>query len=329
MSESRELHEQGAERSRALVANGAPWRPYSDKGVLVAPAAAPRSAAELLAAAERGLMAHLRAACLWPEAEQGQNWHLGDYAYYILSFEPAPDAAVYLQCWSESGDEGRLLVEVSSGHGHAPTADYVDTARRAQLRECGFEIGGNASNFCKRIVIGDETALRAFAREAVAILCAVLGYDGTQPLQFELHLGSVLVMRRTLDAIEPHLMLRLMRDWGHAIRRERTSDGDPMIVSRCGGSRFWIAFRQPRKDDAQSYQRLLLGAVRPGPREAALECANAINRRWGGLQASIDKDGDLVIETEVILYGGVTLEHLRMRVDLFRRVVETIAESSN
>lgn len=327
MSESRELHEQGADRSRALVANGAPWRPYTDKGVLVAAAAAPRTAAEVFAVAERSLMTHLEAACLWPETEQDRSWHLGDYAYYILSFAPTPEAGAYVQCWSESGDEGGLLVEVSSGHGHAPSERYVDATRQALLRERGFEIGGNARNFRKRLVVADETALRAFAHEAIAILCAVLGCDGTVPLRFELHLGSPLAMRRTLDAIEPQLMLRLMRDWGHATRRERASDGAPMIVSRCGAGSIWIAFKQPRKEGGQKFQRLLLGAVRrgPGPREAALGRANEINRRWSGLQASIDRDGDLVLETEVRLHGGVTPEHLRMRVDVFRRSVEAIA----
>ncbi len=328
MSESQELHEQGADRSRVLVANGAPWRPYSDEGVLVAAAAAPRTTAEILAVAERSLMTHLKAACLWPEAERGRSWDIGDYAYYILSFKPVPDAAIYVQCWSDSGDDGRLLVEVSSGHRHAPAERYVDATRQALLRERGFEIGGNASNFRKRIVVADETELRAFARKAVAILSTELGLDGTRPLRFKLHLGSVLAMRRTLDAIEPQLMLQLMHDWGYPTRRLRTPDGAPMIASRCGAGSIWIGFKQPRKEGGQQFQRLLLGAVRrgPGTHDAALERANEINRRWSGLQASIDQDGDLVLEAEVLLYGGVTLEHVRMRIDLFRRSVEVIAE---
>ena len=136
-----------------------------------------------------------------------RSWHLGDYAWYILSCTPTPEAGVHVQCWSESGDEGRRPVEVSSGHGHAPSERYVDAARQALLRERGFELGGDASNFRERLVVADE-----------------------------------------------------------------------------------------------------------------------INRRWSGLQASIDQDGDLVLETEVRLHGGVTPEHLRMRIDVFRRSVETIAE---
>src|SRR5205814_5726991 len=82
-------------------------------------------------------------------------------------FAPRPDVSLYLQVWSEAGDP--LLFEVSSGHGWAPTAAYLSEELRESLLGRGFEVGGPAQNYRKQVVIDGELAIRALAREMLAI----------------------------------------------------------------------------------------------------------------------------------------------------------------
>ena len=52
-----------------LGADGAPWRPFEEEGVLVQPEERPRDGLTLFAACEERLVKHLGAACLWGEGE--------------------------------------------------------------------------------------------------------------------------------------------------------------------------------------------------------------------------------------------------------------------
>lgn len=45
-----------------------------------------------------------------------------------------------------------------------------------------------------------------------------------------------------------------------------------------------------------------------------------------GLKATVDADGDLMLEQQVLLDGGVTPDHLRAQFELWRRMVGQIAE---
>jgi len=54
----------------------------------------------------------------------------------------------------------------------------------------GFEIGGPAGNFRKRVVATEEPAIRAVALEILAVMIDVLRYDGTSALTFRLHQDS-------------------------------------------------------------------------------------------------------------------------------------------
>jgi len=44
------------------------------------------------------------------------------------------------------------------------------------------------------------------------------------------------------------------------------------------------------------------------------------------LQASVDDDGDLVIESHMTLIGGVTAEHMRLRFEMWRGMLRGIVE---
>ena len=170
-----------------LAREGAPWRPFEETGVLVKPLKTPRSAAAIFAACEKTLVSHLKAVCLWPAKDRNQSWRVGDYSYYILEFEPTPKTLLYVQFWSEPNDDDGVLFEVWSGAMNTPAADRSSIPRN---RNCcaitASRSSGNADNFRKTIKIENARDVRAVAREAMAMLCKVLGYDGRQELRFNL-----------------------------------------------------------------------------------------------------------------------------------------------
>src|SRR5450755_849529 len=191
-----------------LAKDRAPWRPFDDKGILVMPTKVSRPATTIFSACERQLVTHLRAAALWPEKERNQSWRIGDYSFYILEFDPASKTSVYAQFWSEPGEEG-MIFEVSSGARNPPADQYVDTGKQEILRDHGFDIGGNANNFRKIVGVEGAKSLRPIAREAIAILCSALGYDGTRELSYRLHLGTHSTIQHVFDAVSPESLKKL------------------------------------------------------------------------------------------------------------------------
>ncbi len=66
-----------------LATDGAPWRPFDDKGELVparsldAPTHRPSRAQVFDRTCEEQLMKHLKAVCLWPARDRDKTWRLG------------------------------------------------------------------------------------------------------------------------------------------------------------------------------------------------------------------------------------------------------------
>ena len=87
------------------------------------------------------------------------------------------------------------------------------------------------------------------------------------------------------------------------------------------------------REGSDSYQALALRAFHslpPGDDDndvaVRLGIANQVNRKFTALQASVDSDGDLLLETTVLLHGGVTAEHLRARFEVWRGMVRAVGE---
>jgi len=308
-----------------LAREGAPWRPFKDQGVLVKPLKTPRDATAIFAACEKTLVSHLKAVCLWPEKERNHSWRVGDYSYYILEFSPKPKTAVYVQFWSEPDEDG-VIFEVSSGAWNPPADKYVDTDRQELLRDHGFEIGGNAGNFRKIVAIESAKDLRAMAREAVAIACKVLGYDGTLELRYDLNLQTHMAVRHVLSEVSPDALKKMLREWGFPAEL-KVEDGKPLLVeSRTDHGPFGILFRDETSNGSGHYHVLKLRTFRKVEGGNALEVANRLNQFMVALKATVDEDGDLMLEQQVLLHAGVTMDHLRARFELWRWMIGEIAQ---
>lgn len=158
-------------------------RPFPARGVLIQPVGNPHDAGAIFPACEEQLLQHLAAVCLWPEAGRNGGWRDGDASFYVLEFSPAPGIQVYAQVMSEAG-KGAVLLEVSSGARDPAVGKFVDAGKRRLLREHGFEAGGEIGDFCKSTEVANLQDVHAVARELMAILTTVMGYDGTQELRY-------------------------------------------------------------------------------------------------------------------------------------------------
>jgi hypothetical protein len=290
---------------------GAPWRPLKDTGVLIKPQKKPRSAAVIFAACEQQLLSHLKAVCLWPKEERNQNWRVGDYSFYIISFNPAEDTYLYLQFWSEPDEDGAIF-EVSSGARNPPADKYVDAEKQELLRDHGFEIGGKADNFRKEVTIENAKDVRAVARETVAILCKVLGYDGTLELGYKLNLETNTAVRHVLTEVRPYTLKKMLREWGFPAELKAQEGKAPILLGRTDHGPFEVFFADETKKGSRRFQTLKIHSLRK------VESGKAH-------YVPASDNGDPFVESQVLLHGGVTPEHLRARFELWRRKIGEIA----
>ena len=309
-----------------LTQDGAPWRPFEDSGTLVKALRTPRTQTAIFAACETALLIHLKAACLWPERQRDKTWHIGDYSFHILEFSPAPGTEVYVQFWSEPDEEG-VTFEISSGAWNPPADKYVDADKQELLRDHGFEVGGKANNFEKVIAVSTAKDVRALAREAVAILCKVLGYDGREPLTFRLHLGTRLEPGMAFPTVCASDLAKLMRRWGFLATIEE-HDGKPnLITSDVDGQPFLVAFVGERPDGSNQYGMIGLRSFFRFEGGVPEGIVNGINQNFVAVKASVDEEGDLVVQTSILLHGGVTEENLQMNFSIWKQTIEEIVHS--
>jgi Putative bacterial sensory transduction regulator len=327
-----------------LAAEGAPWRPFDDTGELVQrQAPRPRvrpSRAELFDKdCERQLIRHLKTVCLWPARDRDKTWRLGDYSHYELQFEVPGRAVLTVQFHSEPDERtgnGAVSFGVSSRRSRRAGAAVLDAARQDMLRDHGFVVAmrggdGNGGQFRKQVLVPGGRAVRALARETIAILCKVLDYDGTTPLEYRMHLGTRLSAGFAFDGICAPDLLKLMHRWGFAaVELEERANQAPLIKSMVGEQPFLVAFVGAREEQgataAGEYGMIGLRTFMRFAGGVPDDLPNAINTNFATVKACIDEDGDLVVQMPLILHGGVTAANLEMCFRVWRETLEEIGE---
>lgn len=305
-----------------MIREGAIWRPFEDSGTLVNAQRAPRKAAAIFAACEKTLVDHLKAVCTWPKAQRNQTWRVGDYSFYVLSFPLAPKVERFAQFWSEPHEEA-VLFEVSSGATpKSPPAVKLSEAQQEVLRDRGFEVGGGADNFGKSVTLANPRAIRALARETISVLCEGLGYDGTVPLEYSLNLETRAKPAHVYDSLSLEILAALLAEWGLPAQLEATQSGSPFLTTRVGPVPLMLFFVAGTEELPGEFPCLVARTYAAVPKGQAPRRAADINQRMMGLRASVDGDGDLVLESELFLHGGVTAEHLKRRLELFAALVK-------
>jgi len=116
-----------------------------------------------------------------------------------------------------------------------------------------------------------------------------------------------------LTSISGEEMAQLVREEGYSAELDRDSRGDPMIRFQVAGYTCLLFFYGVQDDRADSLQ------FRAAFREnVPIEKVNEWNRRKRFLKVYLDEDGDLNMDMDVDLEGGVTRDYLLERVRTWR-----------
>ena len=283
-----------------LNQNGMPSRPFEDSGTLVKPLRTPRTASVIFAACERQLLVHLKAACLWPESQRDKAWRIGDYSDYLLEFSPAPGTIAYAQFWSEPDEDGVIIA----------TRDAAENLERS-------------------VAIGAARNARTLGREAVAILCKRLGYDGRVPLAFRLRLGTRLKAGLVFESICASDLVKLLRRWGYVAEIDGPDGRSNLVRSAVGTHPFLVAFVGERPQGSSEYGMIELRAYFRFEGAVPGRLVNAINQNTIAARASVDEEGDLAVQSPIVLHGGVSAENLRMNFGIWKQTIEEIVSGLN
>ena len=121
--------------------------------------------------------------------------------------------------------------------------------------------------------------------------------------------------------ISPQRMAEILQDMGYRATVETMSSGRSILRTRLGGRSVGVFFYG---DDPTNSTSIQLSVVFEGSQGCSLADLNGVNalRRFSKLY--LDKDGDLTLEQDVILRGGVHLENLKAQVDLFEAAASSI-----
>jgi len=250
--------------------------------------------------------------CRWGRIDR--DWDVGDYRFLVLEFSPEEGAAVYVQMWTEPDEN--VLLEACSGVCSPRVRKYVQEPQQAALRARGFEIGGRASNFQKRLPAVHARGLRALAREVAAVLVDVYGYRCRQPLVMHYCASGRSEPAAVFNSLVERDVKRMLAVAGfHAIAID--DDGRPVppegprpampLLAVMHPFRFIVQLSLARKDNPLAYSVVRLMALL-GPPDAATD-ADIVEMNNLMPCGRIERDGvgALIYVLELWLYG-ITVE---------------------
>jgi hypothetical protein len=122
-----------------------------------------------------------------------------------------------------------------------------------------------------------------------------------------------------VEADNPEKILQIARGFGSA-ELEKDTSGDPMIRGRLGGVRYNVYFYGCEK--GKECDSIQFWTFIDAPETDLLVAVNDWNRDHRFGKAYIDADGDVAIELDVNLWGGVTPKNLDDTFDWWRVVLE-------
>lgn len=123
-----------------------------------------------------------------------------------------------------------------------------------------------------------------------------------------------------LDGSDPAAILNIAQGYGSAML-DVDSVGDPMIEGRIDGQAYTVFFYgcEAAKDCSSIQFTTYFAGIRP---DASLVSAWNDENRFGTLY--LDSDGDLAIDLDVNLFGGVTRKNLDDTFDWWRVVLDEV-----
>jgi hypothetical protein len=281
-----------------------------------------------LEALERRCLARLTrmlaAAAIWPTDDYGTGWKLGDFNILIVETTVAPDAALYVQFWSEP--EQPVAWEVSSGRWNPPARRFITARAKRRLRDMGFEIGGKAGNFGKEVGVGNRGDAGSVARDVLRIFHDALGYRGATPLVARLTKGERAGRAVVHTRFDPEDVVNLLSHMGCATQLKK--DGErPVVLAVWDGFRFAVTLDAPGEDGSFTCLDVtaLVGHVTEETEATWITALNDTNGRSRVVRGWIDGDGDVIVGTSLMCARGLTAEYLEDQIAGWHRAALALA----
>ncbi len=303
----------------------APHESIALDGVLCCGQPLPRPRSDISAIVLQPLINLVRQATDWTDPSGDEGQYLGDYRFLVLDAMSASGIGTFVQIWSEPFDE--LTVEVGPG-------DRDDAVRQAfadQIRESlldrGFEIGGNANNFRKSLPAPSTEDSPRVAREMLAILMDVLGYDGRTDLAYKFQQESHLRAGHTLTGLSCSTLQMLCNRWG--LRSRVSGDENNLLEARDLHQDFQLNLFCPQTHRKGHFWEVHCVVFLDLTQEKAGALVSEVNGKPHLMKAFVTSDSSdptqqVRLSFGINLAGGVTLEHVRCQIVEFLELVRRL-----
>jgi hypothetical protein len=291
-------------------ASDAPLHPGSDP---------PLAAAEIARWIAPQIAEQVERAAWWPGHTLRENWKLGDYSAYALTF-PAPGfKALHVRFVSEPDATARL--EVSSSSDELRFRAAAPDSLRAALNAAGFRPGGARAGYCKPVLVESREDCQALAEEIAGLVTGCLGYTGRDPIQHGHAFMERTAPARVLTALTLADIERLLQSSGLVVWTRERKDGPGFWTAQ--KPRFLVAPWSETWAGSGWYRALRFRYSVPMETELAEGIIEVMRRKRSFVDMTA-ADDQLRLEQCVLVEGGVTEEHLRLQLRYWRGVVATV-----
>ena len=264
-------------------------RPCVVSGVLFAGRESPLPAGGLADECASRVTDHLEHVADWADSV----WKVGDSNSYVIATTLASGEELVSVFSSEPLEDVRWRI---TGGG--------TELRRDLMERFGFAASGDTGRWERDVRIQSPRDAAAVARDLIALLTEYLGYSGQTPLTFALTLARRGEPGLVYRALSPGDLRKLLQGWGYRAELGTTVSGNPVIRSGTGGYKFHILFAWPGSE-GPVYGCLNFVTVFAARQALTLDAVNDISRSSRFSRLYLDDDGDLILERDVSLTGGV------------------------
>ena len=301
-----------------LPQNAAEFAPHEVidlRGTLACGQSQPRSAEELTDLCLPALIGLIEQTAIWNVDSTDQEERLGDCRFLVIEFTDTADICRYVQIWSEPNCD--LTMEVGPGNHEDKELHAVADRMRPALIGRGFEIGGNASNFRKRLVAPSHKSATCIANEMLAMFTEVLDYNGTVDLTYRLQQDTHLKASHVLDGISRSQLFDWFTAWG--LNPRRIDDEEDVLEACERDLTFRALLSIPKMKPKGHFWEIHCHTTFPLPNDAAEELLAKYNSKatlfkvFGGSHLD-EAMREIGIATGINLAGGVTPAHIRSQI---------------
>ncbi|MEI6985291.1 MAG: YbjN domain-containing protein [Rhodospirillaceae bacterium] len=235
-----------------------------------------------------------------------QKWNVGDYNRYTVTACIDDSRELVLTLSSEPQEDVRCRIVVGTGSNNG---EIVDRSRRERLQRYGFALVDEKRGWEHELRISSRHDAESVARDLMALLTEVFGYNGRTALSYALTKAQRGEPGFIYRVICPDDLRKMLLGWGYQAAIGTTVSGNPVIRSGTGGYKFHVLFAWPTKD-ATSFGCLDFVTVFTSKQNLTLSVVNEISRSSRFCRLYLDDEGDLILERDVSVTGGATADYI-------------------